>query len=741
MEWLEETPQSVREALTGLALEGDLETALATDVGRDGRFGERWLVATDKRVLVFSPNGGEAVEPEHDLLFENIETVTTDNLVGLAALEAKVDGDTVELLRYSNSLTKKFSKAAKRLDPRAKGEEVKPDEEEEKPRFCPQCGLLLPEWSTVCRACVNKLKVVRRLFRDYVRPYTFWVVLLGLLMVSQTALSLAPPQLMRVLIDGVLVPHATGKAYQIGLIALGLLGVYLCGAMASAFQGRLGAWLGAKLTHDIRTELYRHIEWQSLQFFDKHQVGEVMSRVSNDTRALQEFLVDGGPWFVINNLQLLGIGVVLFWMDWKLAFWVLLPIPLIIFTTIWFFRRVFRLWRRQWRFWSKLSDMLNDALTGIKVVKAFAGEDREIDRFVAGSERLYKNSMQAEQMWATVSPFLTVITQSGTLIVWYIGGHHVLSQGVSLGTLTAFLWYLGMFYEPVRMLTRIGHWMSHAFTAAERIFEVLDTKSEIMDKPEAVAMPEIEGRIEFRGVTFGYESHNPVLHNIDLEVAPGEMLGFVGHSGAGKSTMINLICRFYDVNEGQVLIDGVDVRKIRYTDLRAQMGVVLQDTFLFAGTVADNISYSKPGASLEEIMDAAKAANAHDFIVGFPDGYDSLVGERGQRLSGGERQRIAIARAILSDPKILILDEATSSVDTETERQIQEALARLIKGRTTFAIAHRLSTLRNASRLLVLDKGKKAELGTHDELMEQKGTYHKLVEMQTEMSRIQAVAR
>jgi ATP-binding cassette subfamily B protein len=329
--------------------------------------------------------------------------------------------------------------------------------------------------------------------------------------------------------------------------------------------------------------------------------------------------------------------------------------------------------------------------------------------------------------------------QGSTLMVWFLGGHQVLGEGLTLGTLTAFIWYLGMFYGPIQVLTHISDWLSHTFTAAERIFEVLDLKPDVGDAPDAAPMPHLEGRLEFHDVTFGYEKHNPVLKNVSLIVEPGEMIGFVGHSGAGKTTMINLICRFYDVDEGALLIDGVDLRKIRYDDLRRQMGVVLQETFLFDGTVAENIAYAKPDATLEEIMNAARAANAHDFIVNFPDGYNTPVGERGQRLSGGERQRIAIARAILHNPRILILDEATSSVDTETERQIQEALARLIKGRTTFAIAHRLSTLRNAHRLLVLEQGKQAELGTHEELMEKKGTYYKLVEMQTELGRIQAV--
>jgi len=298
-----------------------------------------------------------------------------------------------------------------------------------------------------------------------------------------------------------------------------------------------------------------------------------------------------------------------------------------------------------------------------------------------------------------------------------------------------------MFYGPLQFLNRVGEWLSRMLASAERVFDILDSEPDVQEAEEAVRIPRIEGRVQFQDVTFGYDKHKPVLRNINLDVTPGEMIGFVGHSGAGKSTMINLICRFYDADEGQILIDGVPIKKIPQQDLRSQIGVVLQDTFLFNGTIAENIRYAKPGATIEEIMAAAKAANAHDFIVQKPDGYDTPVGERGQSLSGGERQRIAIARAILHNPRILILDEATSAVDTDTEKQIQDAITRLVKDRTTFAIAHRLSTLRNAHRLVVLKEGKVEEVGTHAELLEKKGEFHRLVEMQQEMSRIRAVAR
>jgi ATP-binding cassette subfamily B protein len=332
------------------------------------------------------------------------------------------------------------------------------------------------------------------------------------------------------------------------------------------------------------------------------------------------------------------------------------------------------------------------------------------------------------------------VISTGTVITWYVGGRQVVGDEMSLGTLITFLAYLGTFYGPLQFLSRLADWLARALASAERIFEIIDSDPDVPEAEEPVPMPRIDGRVSFDDVTFGYDRHKPVLRNVGLDVAQGEMIGFVGHSGAGKSTTINLICRFYDVNEGRILIDGVDIRKIPQQDLRSQIGVVLQDTFLFSGTICDNIGYAKPGATVEEIMAAAKAANAHDFICQKPDGYDTQVGERGQSLSGGERQRISIARAILHNPRILILDEATSSVDTDTEKQIQDAIARLIKGRTTFAIAHRLSTLRNANRLVVLKEGKVEEVGTHDELMEKKGEFYRLVGMQQEMSQITGIA-
>jgi ATP-binding cassette subfamily B protein len=347
--------------------------------------------------------------------------------------------------------------------------------------------------------------------------------------------------------------------------------------------------------------------------------------------------------------------------------------------------------------------------------------------------------MSAEQMWATYMPLLSFLLGTGSLIIWYFGGKYVMDEEMTIGTLFAFMGYMGMFYGPLEMVTHVWNWISRSFAAADRIFEILDMEPEVPDEAESIPMPDIKGAVEFKNVTFGYDKHKPVLKNIELNVKAGEMIGFVGRSGVGKTTMTNLICRFYTADEGSVEIDGVDMKKIKLDDLRSQIGMVLQDQFLFNGTIAENIAYAKPDATPEEIMQAAKIANAHDFIVKFPEGYDTNVGERGQRLSGGERQRVSIARAIMHNPKILILDEATSSVDTETEKAVQEALSRLIKGRTTFAIAHRLSTLRNSDRLVVFEEGKIVEMGTHDELMEKKGTYQKLVEMQMELSKIRVV--
>jgi ATP-binding cassette subfamily B protein len=334
---------------------------------------------------------------------------------------------------------------------------------------------------------------------------------------------------------------------------------------------------------------------------------------------------------------------------------------------------------------------------------------------------------------------MNLTSSLGIVIVWFFGGRRVLAGEVTVGELVAFVQYQMIMYRPLQWFAQLNNWLTRALAGAERIFEVIDADPEPYQSSDYQALPDIRGEVEFRGVTFGYERYKPVLKGVNLHVQPGEMIGLVGRSGAGKSTLINLLCRFYDPDEGQILVDGIDQREIRLESLRSRIGMVLQEPFLFNGTIAENIAYGKPDASLDEIIRAARAANAHTFVVNKPDGYDTQVGERGAKLSVGERQRVSIARAILHDPRILIMDEATASVDTETERQIQEAIGRLVQGRTTFAIAHRLSTLRNANRLVVIDEGTIAEVGTHDELMERKGLYHRLVNMQTEVNKLRAV--
>ncbi|MFP4056308.1 MAG: ABC transporter transmembrane domain-containing protein [Candidatus Brocadiia bacterium] len=734
-------PNAVEQKLRQVVGEARPRVALRADIGPDGRFGEEWLVVAAERVLTLAvaegaESGAEATV-RRDFPLADISEVKIDNLVGAGSLQAIVRGQPVDMVRFSNAQARDFGAAARALDKLVKEGRLPEDTGEDEERFCPKCGRPLLEYSKVCPFCVSMGRTIWRLVR-YLRPYAWRVAAILVLMGLSAGTMLVMPYLSKRIIDDVLLGPAEA-AWKLFPLFLGLAAAHVATTGIMMLHGRLSAFVGHNVLFDLRAELYKQLQYLSLRYYDRRQVGSVMTRVSHDTGELMHFIVDAVPWTIMSILTLLAVGVRMVSKSAWLTLWIVVPVPLLVLATRLLLPRLFTLLRRFFERRARMSAVLNDSLSGIRVVKAFGQEDTEIQRFDARSNDLRGAGVHVDRMWMTVFPVLGLLSTAGGIIIYYAGGRAVLDGALSVGDFIEFTLLVQMFRRPVEVLIRVSHWISHALTSAERIFEIIDSEPDVREVPDPVPLERIEGQIELRDVTFGYEPHKPVLHGINLTIQPGEMVGLVGRSGAGKSTVINLICRLYDVDDGAVRIDGVDVRRLRLRDLHEQLGVVLQETFLFSGTVAENIAYGKPGASRLEILRAAKAANAHDFIVNFPDGYDTQVGERGSRLSGGEKQRVAIARAILNDPRILILDEATSAVDTQTERQIQQALERLTASRTTVAIAHRLSTLRNAHRLLVLDGGKQIELGTHHELMANKGRYYKLVNMQREVSAITAV--
>ena len=732
-----------------------------TDVEPDGSFGEGWFVLTEMDVLALDAAGNIL----HRIPFKEVTGIRAEAVVDGGILVLEKEADALDFLRYSNGLAPKLGYIAQFLSEEVEHRQGKRNEApvwnyKEEKKFCQSCGLPLRDEFSPCPACMKKHRVLLRIL-VYLKPYKLAATMLILAVLGTTVLSLVPPYFSRILIDDVLVLNDAARTVdevsetrlgqmfreiRIASIALAvavgcLLIVQMITSLNEVFLGRLSAWLTLRLTADIRNQVYSRLQSLAIRFFDKRKTGTVISHITEDSQRLQWFLLDFLQFVAVDLLMIFGIGIVLFSTNWRLSCFILIPIPLIVIGARWFWKKVHNLWHRAWRRRSKLFDIVNDSISGIRVVRAFGQQTGEIGRFSTANEDARQYDTYAETVWATYYPPLHFTVSFGSLIAWYAGGLQVIAGDMTLGTLFLFHAYLAMFYGPLRHISPIINYASRAMTAAERIFEVIDSQPEQLDDGTLVSIPELKGEVEFRNMTFGYDSHNPVLRDINLHVKSGEMIGLVGHSGAGKSTMINLICRFYTPDSGGVYIDGKDVTKIRLEDLRRQTGVVLQEPFLFSGTISENISYANPDATMVEIIAAAKAANAHEFIVKFPDGYDAEVGERGGQLSGGERQRISIARAILHNPRILILDEATSSVDVQTEKKIQQAIDRLVQNRTTFAIAHRLSTLRSADRLFVIEKGRGVECGSHEELMEQKGIYHKLVETQRQSSEIRSAAQ
>lgn len=700
---------------------------LEADFLEDGKFGRRTLEVDPVHVKVLEANGATSFQ----IPIAEIKTARNEPLVGGGRLEVVAKtGEIIPIISYSLTVAAKFSEAARGIEQLAKSEPLMINLKQERLR-CAKCNRLLPEKDGVCPACVNRGKTLMRVSR-FMRPYKKQAITLATLSLITTLLNLAPPYLQGTMINSVLVPRK-----DLGLLWILMatwLGVVVTGAVLHILSGRLIAFLGGHIAADLRAAVYRAIEFLQLTYFDKKQVGAIASRVTQDTDRVWGFLVDGLPYMLQNGLMMIGIMGFLIWTNWVLAIAILAPIPIVAGMALWYWRPMSQMFHRVGQKWARFHMHLNESLHGIRVVKAFAKEDLEYEKFRKRNHELRNAGVEVDARWYTLFGIMSFFTSLGVLINWAVGGYMVYRGDLLFGDFWRVNAYLALLYGPLQWFAQVNQWFSRAMAGADRIFEVMDTEQESYGDDSKHM--DIKGEVQFENVRFGYDKSNPVLKGINFTAAPGEMIGLVGKSGAGKSTTINLICRFYEPDAGAIRIDGVDYRDISLQDMRNQIGIVLQEPFLFNGTIADNIAYGKPGASFEEVVEAAKAANAHNFILGKADGYDSMVGEKGAKLSGGERQRVSIARAILHNPRILILDEATSSVDVETEKQIQEAIGRLIQGRTTFAIAHRLSTLRNASRLIVLEKGEIAEIGTHEELMEKKGHFHKLVETQTAINEI-----
>jgi ATP-binding cassette subfamily B protein len=709
-----------------------------SDINRNNNFGKENLIITNFHVLCF----GLTKDSRFDSLFldlniDDIELIRNIDFYGRAALIAKLKGETFFLAYYTQEKKEEFLKV---IDIFNKLKTNKEGIEEKSNQIVNNDSPKLEEnkknnLKIIYEKFYKKSLTLLRIF-EFARPYSKFIALIFIFMVFATASGLIVPYISKLFIDFIFKPdsntHVFTYAKYLPFAILLMVNAYFLQLFFGALQERISGTLGYKTVHDVRIALYTKLHNLSLKYFDKHQTGLVLARVNQDTQDLQHLIVDFLPMALESILMLIGVGSFLCWLNLKLT--IIVCIPLLF--AIYFLKRIFPdiglYFHKYFHKRAILSSIVNDVISGIRVVRAFGREQTEINRFNTNSMEYRDAGIILIKKWSIYHPIIQFLIMCGGIIVWFVGGNYVFANKMTVGSVVAYGGYLAMFYQPIFTLVRLFEMLTNSLAAADRIFEILDIKDDKKDI-SFMLMPTVKGEIQFKNVSFGYEKNKPVIRNLSFLVKPKEKIGLVGKSGAGKTTIINLLCRFYEDYEGEILIDGIEIRKIDKKDFNKHISIVLQENFLFNGTIYDNISYANPDASCEKIIECAIFANAHDFIITKPDGYDTLVGERGCMLSAGEKQRIAIARALLAEPAILILDEATSLVDSQTEIKIQEALQNLTKDRTTIAIAHRLSTLKNYDRLLIIDKGNIVEQGSWKELIEKKGYFYEFIKPQKDL--------
>ncbi|SFG68216.1 ATP-binding cassette, subfamily B [Duganella sp. CF458] len=730
---LTELPDRWRTELPALAPEENVLSALEVDLDSKLHFNKGLVLLTERRIMARAP--GETVW--RDWTYRPGMSLKLHDHAGVGHLELVDDTQRLCAWRFTlgqNLLALRLSETFPRLlEAHVHGKPLQHIEQ----NSCPTCKAPLEadqEECPVCTKVVHTPPSTWTLFRlwRFARPYQ-WQLALGFgMMLLSTGAHLIPPYIIMPLTDNVLIPYQNGKPVEHMLVVQ-----YMAALTGAAVLAWIFGWaktyvlalVSERIGADLRTTTYEHLLRMSLEYFGGKRTGDLMSRIGSESDRICVFLSLHLLDFASDVLMIIMTGLILFTIDPWLAIATLLPLPFI----AWMIHLVRDKLRTGFekidRVWGEVTNVLADTIPGIRVVKAFAQETREATRFRTANRHNLAVNDKLNKVWSLFSPTVSFLTELGILVIYVFGIWMISKHNITVGVLSSFVLYANRFYGKLDSMSRIVSVTQKSASAAKRIFDILDHVSSVPEPVQPVKVEKVRGDITLREVGFRY-GNRAVNRGVNLEIKAGEMIGLVGHSGSGKSTLVNLICRFYDVAEGAILLDGVDIRNYAVSDYRRNIGLVLQEPFLFFGTIAENIAYGKPEATREEIMKAARAAHAHDFILRLPQGYDSMVGERGQGLSGGERQRISIARALLIDPRILILDEATASVDSETEKEIQKALDNLVAGRTTIAIAHRLSTLQRANRLVVMDRGKVVEEGPHEELMAKEGAYYRLYQAQ-----------